>query len=209
MTRVYVDEREVPLPPSTFQSLDRIVKHVEDHLLPPNIVIRQIQIDGSPIFSGKDLDSDPAFKAGFLGRDKIEIFTGTLTEIARESIREAQSYLDRVEVLIPSLVTSFQLSPGPEAFEQLKQLFDGFYWLHLLLDRVGAAFHVTADIHLSGGATATDCHLRFASVLKQLVEAQERRDFVLIADLLEYEILPLVPEWRALFATLYELTAES
>jgi hypothetical protein len=208
MTRVYVDKREVPLPPSAFESLDRIVKHVEDHLLPPDIVIRQIEVDGAPLFSEHTPGSGPAPQTDHPGREKIEIITGTLAEIARDSIREAQAYLDRVEALTPSLVTSFQLSPGPEAFEQLKQLFDGFYWLHLLLDRIGAAFKVTADIHVSDGTTARDCHFRFASILKQLVEAQERQDFVLIADLLEYEILPLVPEWKALFAVLQQITTK-
>ena len=206
MTRVYVDKREVPLPPSAFESLDRIVKHVEDHLLAPDIVIRQIEVDGAPLFADRTSESDPALQTGYPRQEKIEIFTGTLTEIARDSIREAQAYLDRVEAIIPSLVTSFQLSPGPEAFAQLKQLFDGFYWLHLLLDRIGAAFKVTADIYLSDGKTARDCHFRFASILKQLVDAQEKQDFVLIADLLEYEILLLIPDWRALFAALDQVT---
>jgi hypothetical protein len=43
-------------------------------------------------------------------------------------------------------------------------------------------------------------HQRFISILKQLVTAQEQEDFVLIGDLLEFEILPIIPVWKALFA---------
>ena len=208
MTRVYVDEREITLPSSSYESLDGIVKHIEGHLLPPNIVIRRIQLDGIPLLPQDASEPGAPLQTSVAAREKIEIFTGTLGEIARDSIRETQSYLERVEAVIPSIVTSFRMSPGPEAFGQLKQLLDGFYWMNLLRDRIGAAFGSPSEIPPDGGATDKDCLLRFALVLSHLVEAQEKHDFSLIADLLEFEIIPTIPEWKALFAALYEVTGK-
>ena len=37
------------------------------------------------------------------------------------------------------------------------------------------------------------------SILKQLIDSQERGDVVMLSDLLEYEILPMAPIWREMF----------
>ncbi len=208
MTRVYVDEREVQLPASISDSLNGIVKHIEANVLPPKMVIRQIRLDGQPLFSQDAEEPGAILKMSAATRDRIEIFTGTLSEIARDSIQEAQSYLDRVETAIPSIVAGFRAQPGPEAFGQLKQLLEGFYWIHLLQGRIGSALKFKTEIQLGNGTTAREYLLRFASIIRQLVDAQEKGDFSLIADLLEYEIAPEVSEWRNLFAALCELTGE-
>ncbi len=204
MTRVYVDEKEVLLPPSSFGSLQAIVKQIEAHVLPPDMVIRQILVDGVPLFSRQSEEPGSPPQLSAAASEKVEIATGTLKEIARDSIQEALSYLDRVEAAIPSIVTGFRVAPGPEAFGQLKQLLDGFYWIHLLQDRIGAAFKSPSKLP-GYGTEARDCLLRSASIFGQLVEAQEKNDYVLIADLLEFEVVPTIPGWKSLLAALQEL----
>ncbi len=198
MTRLFVNDREI-VPPLNVSSLDQILKFVENSHLPPNSVVRKIQIDGTSL-SPEYLASG---QAGVLNhveqQNKIEIFTGTVTEIANDSIGEALAYLDRVESATPSLITSFQTFPGQETFENLKQLYEGFYWINLLLDKLNASFQVNLDDVLIQEIPVREHHRKFASILKQLIESQEKGDFVLISDLLEYEILPLVPVWKEMF----------
>jgi len=197
MTRFFLDEREIT-PPSDIFSLNQILKHVESVHLSPNTVVRQIWIDGSP-FSIPTADGVADFSLEVSQREKIEIFTGTVTEIARESIQDALQYLNRVETATPSLISSFQDSPGPETFEGIKQLYQGLYWLIVLLSKLKANFQIDFESTVIQGTLVSEHHNKFISVLKQLIASQEKRDFVLTADLLEYEILPLVPIWRKMF----------
>jgi hypothetical protein len=193
MTRIFLNEREIPSPPPSLASLDEILKHVEHSYLAPNDVIRQIQVDGLPLLLDESGAVPSDLIQGIEKRETVQITTGTLQEIACDSVREAISYLDRIETAIPSLASSFQVFPGPEAFADLKELYTGFYWLNVLLDRLRESYRSLL------GAPLPEEHQRLVSVLQQLVDSQEKGDFVLIADLLEYEVLPIIPVWKGVF----------
>jgi hypothetical protein len=198
MTRYFVNEREIN-PPGDISSLDQILKHIETAHLPPNTVVRQIQIDGLSVSPDAISQSMGDILGPMENSEKVEVFTGKISDIARESIIEAIDYIDRAERLILSLATSFQISPGPEAFENLRQLFEGFYWLNLLLDKLEQNYHVNLDDILIREKPAREHLQKFIIILKQVVDSQEKGDFILISDLLEYEILPLVPIWKEIF----------
>jgi|WetSurMetagenome_2_1015567.scaffolds.fasta_scaffold109078_2 hypothetical protein len=46
----------------------------------------------------------------------------------------------------------------------------------------------------------SDDHQKLVSILKRWIESQEREGFVRIADLLEREIIPLIPLWRGVLS---------
>jgi hypothetical protein len=201
MTKFYVNEREIA-PPLDVSSLDKVLKQIEEDHLPPNSVVRKIQIDGIPLMS----DDIPVNSSGLLQslqvQEKVEIYTGTLAEIARDSISEALDYLDRIEAATPSLASGFQTYPGPESFEGLRQLYEGLYWLNLLMDKLETGLKISLQNILINNVPAREHHQKFIAVLKQMIDSQEKGDFILIADLLVYEILPLVPIWREMFTVI-------
>jgi hypothetical protein len=195
MTRFFVNDLEIA-PPSDVSSLGQVLKHIESSHLPPNSVVRQIQVDGLQLMPETAIQNQSEMLGQIETREKIEFYTGTLVEIAHDSIGEALEYLDRIEAATPSLAESFRTYPGAEAFESLRQLCEGFYWLNILLGKLESSFRVNLQELSVSDVSATDYYQRFISILKQLIEAQEGGDFILISDLLEYEILPLVPVWR-------------
>jgi hypothetical protein len=197
MTRLYVDKQEIaPLPPD-LSSLDQVLKLVQSTHLSPNTVIRQVQVDGLPLISD---DRNSCIPERIDNREKIEIFTGTLREVALDSIGEAITYLERVETATPSLASSFRAAAGPEAFENLKQFYEGFYWANLLLDRLEQTFHIPLETICVGGGNARQHNAKLATALKGVVEAHEKKDFGLVADLLEYEVAPIIPGCKDVFA---------
>jgi hypothetical protein len=201
MTRLYIDKQEVtPIPPD-LTSLEQVLKLVEANHLSPRTIIRQVQVDGLPLIPE---DQAACLPDRIDNREKIEIITGTLSDVAVDSIREAVTYLERVESATPSLAASFRVSPGPDSFENLKQFYEGFYWLSLLLDRLDSSFDVSLESVPLGSTNAGEHHKNLISTLKAVIDAQEKRDFALIADLLEFEVLPLVPVCKSLFAAVRE-----
>ena len=207
MTRYFINEREIASP-ADFSTLDQILKHAEDCHLPPNSIIRQINIDGQPLISDSFPNPGEILKQ-LEKQDKVEIFTGTVSEIAHESIVEALAYFDRIETVIPSLASSFQLYPGPESFANLRQLLDGFYWINILLDKLAANFKLVLENCLVQGISVQAHIDKFIVILKQLIDSQQRGDFVLIADLLEYELMPIVPVWKDIFRLLLQKATEA
>lgn len=203
MTRIFLDTREIASPVD-LSSLEEILKYVEDKHLAPDCVIRQIRLDGLPLDGDSLRAESPTSIQEISKREKVEITTGTVKEIALDSIAEALAYLDRVEALIPSLAESFQVSPGSDAYMKLRQLYDGFYWLNVLLEKIQARFGVNLELARIQGVSAREHLEKFASILKQLIGAQEQSDFVLISDLLGYEVYPVIPAWKEMFGILSE-----
>jgi hypothetical protein len=201
MTRFFVDNKEIA-PPMDISSLSQILKQVESTHLPANSVVRKIHIDGLP-FAPDGFAGESAGNLNTIAsKNTVEIFTGTLGEIAQESVGEALAYLDRIEAAIPSLAEGFRFCPSSESFENLRHLCEGFYWLNMLIDRLDASFRMQLETILIRGIPAPQHHQNFISVLKQLIESQEAGDLVVVSDLLEYEIAPMVAVWREMLGAI-------
>jgi hypothetical protein len=198
MTRYYVNGSEVEVP-FDLSLLDQMLKHIEDKCLEPTAVIREIHVDGRP-FAPESLRGGYA-GSGLTGDfEKIEIFTGTLAEIAVESIAGAQDYLVKIENAAPALAVKFQDFPETEDFSNLGSLCEGFYFLGVLLDKLAAGYQLNLDEINVQGASAHKHLMKFANIVTQLNDAQEKQEYLLIADTIEYEIMPFVSVWKDIFA---------
>jgi len=197
MTRYYVNGREVEIP-SDFPSFDQKLKYVEDQYLEPAAIIREVHVDGCPIAPESIHSSDRNFDLTD-NMEKIEIFTGTLAEIAVESIAGAKEYLLQIESAAPALAVKFQDFPESEDFSSLGSLCEGFYFLSILLDKLASGYQLKLDEINVRGVAVSEHLQKFAEVVKQLNEAQEKQEYLLIADTIEYEILPIVPVWMEIF----------
>jgi len=137
----------------------------------------------------------------------VDLVTGDARDAARESVRDALSFLDRALAVSPSLIESFEESPGQGSFEKLEQLWEGLYWLDILLEKLKKDFPMAAEGVLIQGKPAYEHHGRYVEMVRQLAEAQRKSDFTVIPGLLRNEILPLLPVWREWFDILLRKAA--
>jgi|WetSurMetagenome_2_1015567.scaffolds.fasta_scaffold275024_1 hypothetical protein len=196
MTRVFIDNREIQ-PPSDASSINRILKYIDDEHLGKNSVVSQIRVNGHQLMPD-DLSGtgDHTITGRVEKPAKVEIFTGNIAEIARGSISEALAYLDRIEGLTPSLVESCRTKASPDFFESLKQLYEGFYWLDRLINKLRTDFPIHFENALIRNGFEAEYHRKFIFTLKRLKQSQETGDLSQVSGLLEVEILPLVHLWR-------------
>ena len=197
MTRYYINGREIEIPQG-FSSFDQLLKHVEDQCLESTDIIRKINVDDRS-FDPESLRDDSGDFDLTDDLEKVEIITGTLAEIAVESLAGAQDYLVQIETAAPALAVKFQDFPESEDFNNLGSLCEGFYFLSVLLDKLAAGYQLDLDEITVRGVSAKEHLLKFADIVKQLNEAQEKQEYLLIADTIEYEILPVVPVWKDIF----------
>jgi len=197
MTRYYVNSREVEVP-SDFSSVDQMLKYVESRYLEPADIIREILIDGRPFMMDSLAGGDG--NSGWTSDwEKIEIFTGTLADIADESIAGAQDYLVKIETAAPALAVKFQDFPESEDFGNLGSLCEGFYFLSILLDKLASGYQLKLGEIIVRGVSIQEHLQKFVDIVKQMNDAQEKQEYLLIADTIEYEILPVVPVWKEMF----------
>ncbi len=196
MTRLYIDKQEIAPLPADVNSLDQVLRLVESNHLARNTAVRQIEVDGHPLIRNERAAGSAE---NICDGEKIEIFTASLYEVAVDSIREAVTYLERAETAIPSLSASLRIQAAPEASSILRQFYEGIYVINLLLQRLEQSFQVPlAELETRGGS-ARVCCMRLAALLKEVIDAHGKRDFALLADLLEGQIGPLIPAFKGIF----------
>ncbi len=199
MPRLFVDAREVPCPLPGFATVDDIVRHVEEKHLSPDSVIRQISIDGNPLPIEELVDEAQAHGSCVGPGNSIQVITGTIWEVAAESVREADAYLSRIEPAIPGLAAAFHGIPSPRELACLSELYEGLFWLSLVVDRLESTFRVSLRKMEIQGISFREHHSRLSSVVARLIETREGVEYGETAALLESEIQPLIPVWRKMF----------
>ena len=197
MTLYYVNGQEVDIP-AGFSSFNQVFKYIETKCLKADAIIREVRGDGRQLaLESLGGESESMDQTGDF--EKIEIFTGTLADIAGESISGAIDYLEKIVNDAPALATKFQDFPEPEDFNNLGSLCEGFIFLSVLLDKLMLCYKFTIDDITIRGVPAKEHLNKFADIVQQLNESQEKQEYLMIADTIEYEILPIVPIWREIF----------
>lgn len=95
-------------------------------------------------------------------------------------------YLSKMEPSIWDIVKWYRMGEWQEVGAQMTMLTDGLSWI---ID----AIHLTRDFH---SISIIDIQV----LLEEITEALENQDTVLLADLLEYELLPKISDWRTQIA---------
>lgn len=129
------------------------------------------------------------------GLEKMEISAATLGQLLRESLRSLAEYLPRLTAGLEKAAELFQQGDLQSANEIFIKAAEGLEWvIHLfvflernyllLQERVPALEPVAFTGELGGK-------------LKELLAAWENRDYVLVGDLLNYELVPFLEKVHA------------
>ena len=99
-----------------------------------------------------------------------------------EALESASDYLNRVINAIPDIIKAYRIGEINKASSDMILLSEGLQWLN-------EVFILTKDFHKVDNVEIKEIYFEF-------VEAFENDDSVLLADLLEYELLPKILQWK-------------
>ncbi|WP_298271196.1 hypothetical protein [Geobacter sp.] len=97
---------------------------------------------------------------------------------------------------------AFRAGSERKALGDYIELLGGFDPLVQTLDCVGRALGVDFNATAVGDTTLARFVEDLNALLSEAMKAQERKDWVLLADLIEYEIAPHLATWQQVFAAL-------
>lgn len=112
-----------------------------------------------------------------------------------ETLESCEDYIPRLVEAALNISNCLQSGDEAAGVQLFHPMFEGLNWLAEAVDAL-QKHNYLQDIHVS----------ELNQVLKPLEEALEVRDYVQIADIFEYELVPLLESWhdkvRALYAQL-------
>lgn len=123
---------------------------------------------------------------------EVIVYMKTICQISDEMMQEAQAYLQRAIPYIEQLADTFYNLPSEEDWGSLADMAEGLQWLHQFSDVVKR----TGDTHYHNTEAYKDIDGKMKEVIEQINTALEASDTVTVADVIRYELVPLLVEFK-------------
>ena len=172
------------------KTLGDFLVHIEQGKIAQGNVIRSVKLNGQET----SLDSSITGQTLLTEIETLEMEVSTLSIIIDQNVDNADDYLIRLIPGIEKAVALFRTGNEQEANQFFINIIDGMDWFSAVLDMILAAKEISLDTVI-GGKNIQDRQASLLDFTQQMVDANKNKDWVLLADLLEYEILPYYKEW--------------
>jgi len=154
-------------------------------------------IFGAIRLNGKDVLADsPEIRQTPVSQiETLETEIFSLNQILGKNIINAQDYLQKLIPGIQKASDLFRSGNEQEANKFFINIIDGMDWFSQVVDSIAKATDFESDTILFDEKGFQDRQDHLVQMTRQMVEANQNQDWVLLADLLEYEILPYYTDW--------------
>ncbi|MDB9777108.1 hypothetical protein OAB27_00170 [bacterium] len=175
------------------ETLGDLLSHIEKVGVAQGNVVRSIKINGQE----SSPDSSEAQRTQISEIATLEVEISTLADMINKNIENADAYLIRLIPGIEKSVELFRIGNEQEANKFFVKIVDGIDWFSQVLDIILTAKEISPETVFEG-KSIQDRRTSLVGLTQQMVDANKNQDWVLLADLLEYEILPYYQEWSNL-----------
>lgn len=158
-------------------------------------IFDEIQSHGSVVYQviadGKDITnfSEEEFRGlGEIGQ--LKIVAKDVKELTLETINEAENFIPRFIERIEKFIARINDGTETARFIMIQQLLDTLDWLNTLLENIKSAADENGTIDLN----EKKFFAKWKDTIASLSEGIERKDLVLISDILEYELIPVLED---------------
>jgi len=138
--------------------------------------------------------------------EAVGLEDGAQVEMLGIVLDDACSYLADLNQFLSATSNLFRLGDTQTANGSFAELISGLELLLQTIDIVVPALGLGFKETLPGGECIEGNVGELQGILTETMRAQERKDWVLLSDLLDYELAPHLDHWKLLFASLRPAT---
>ena len=184
-----VEQEESELKGETLEAiLDMMVKNT------PGSYIRRIWLDQQEF----PADDREALQKKPTDINSLEVELANLKDLVATNLSNALDYLEKLIPGFDQAADLFRMGNEQEANKFYIQILDGMDWFSEVIN-------IVMDSEFEGSAPEDTLRLRQAKLtdlMSQMLEANKNQDWVLLADILEYEMIPFYKEWQTILTKL-------
>lgn len=118
--------------------------------------------------------------------------------LLKDTITNAIGYISKLEKGMDIIVQDYRTGNEIEANRELNQIIEGFQWILQLQDNIEKMLKLDFSRYKHNDMPISERLNYFLNITKQILDAQLNEDWILLADLLEYEITPFLKEWQGI-----------
>jgi hypothetical protein len=152
-----------------------------------NSYIRRVWLDGEEVSSS----TQDTLKTSAASVELLELELAQLKDLLANNLTNAKDYLERLIPAFQKAADLFRMSNEQEANQYYLQILDGIEWFsQVVLTIVNAQESKLQEKGLE------ERQKKLTDLMAQMLEVNQNQDWVLMADLLEYEMIPFYKDWQ-------------
>ncbi|MZG30586.1 MAG: hypothetical protein F3741_07220 [Nitrospinae bacterium] len=149
--------------------------------------VRRIWLDGQEVSSS----TPDTLKTSSATVDLLELELAQLKDLLANNLSNAKEYLEKLIPGFQKAADLFRMGNEQEANKFYLQIIDGIDWFSQVVLTI-----INAQQHVLDGQSLEERQKKLNELMGQMLEANKNQDWVLMADLLEYEMVPFYEEWQ-------------
>jgi len=161
--------------------------------LEPRHIITDVLIDGKTF----PIDESAAqVKLSTLSAQSIAVTSARSTQVIAMTLSHTVDYIRELGQVASKIPDLYRIGKDQEASKPYARFVDGLYRLISYLEVIKKAVGIVGDqVGQVEPAIGPERERGLLDVLKQMLEAQSNKDWILLAALLEYELMPFMDKW--------------
>jgi hypothetical protein len=197
---VTLNDQTLPVDLSHLRNLEEVLMELNDKFIPEGQQLFQVEVNGE-FFTERYPRESRYVTLGEVA--KLDLKTVSDADLARAILNDAVNQALTLGQALEKSAALFRLAAEDEANHYFAQVLEALRWL--LQTGEGACQVLKVDLGQVTSPQIGDVAeflKRFQDLLDEMLQVYEEEDYILLADLMEYELLPMVQEWQKILSLL-------
>jgi hypothetical protein len=164
----------------------------------PGSYIRRIWMDGQEFPS----DDREALQKKPSDIDSLEVELANLKDLVATNLANALDYLKKLIPGFEEAADLFRTGNEQEANKYYLQILDGIDWFSQVVSIVMNPDEGEIELPDADDENLPARQEKLTDLMSQMLEANQNQDWVLLADILEYEMVPFYKDWENILSKL-------
>jgi len=198
--QITLNDQSLPVDLSHLRNLEEALLELNEKFIPSGEQLFQVQVNGQ-FFTERYPRESRYITLGEVS--SLDLKTVTDADLARGILSDASHKVETLVLALEKGAALFRLAAEDEANHYFAQVLEALRWM--LQTGEGACQVLDVDmVHTSSPqiGDVSEFLKRFQDLLDEMLQVYEEEDYILLADLMEYELLPMVQEWQKILAHL-------
>ncbi|MDD2904114.1 MAG: hypothetical protein PHU44_16940 [Syntrophales bacterium] len=197
---ITLNDQNLPVDLSHLRNLEEALLELNEKFIPQGQQLFQVEVNGE-FFTERYPRESRYVRLGEVSR--LDLKTVSDEELARSILADASQQADTLSQALEKSAALFRLAAEDEANHYFAQVLEALRWL--LQTGEGACQVLEVDLGRMNTpqiGDVSDFLKRFQDLLEEMLQVYEEEDYILLADLMEYELLPMVLQWQKILSQL-------
>lgn len=193
MTEISINSAPLKNEFNSNATVNELIHHILNNRASDTDIITAMTIDGK-LLSAED---ETRYMAHTIGQHKqIDLEIKSDMDLAHEALDSCNGYVDTIVAKIHELIELYSENRQQEANATFAEVVDIIDLYVQLISKITSTFRRNMGNRFKTSTTIQNLEIHLLSVMKAMLPAKEKNDIIMLCDLLEYELIDNLTQWK-------------